>query len=628
MRRWYRGGWKDNRLHGAGTILDEDNGLVLFEGTFKCGKRQGVGKQFSPLKMKQSAAVTGVRKEKRKPTLVFRGDFVEDKKTGHGTYFYEEDGLLQYSGALLNGEYHGLGTTYFRARIKKKDDKTDDCDGCPHQREYVGPFRRGAYHGHGGQLFTRQGRLLHSGSFRDGKRHGYGRAFHQPRSATERNSTWPQHCSFVGRFEGRLKSVHRGLGVPHAGGGTLLLRDGRRFVGDFFDGATDPLHDATMFFPHDMWATPGAILPRLAYGRFDKTSVAWVAQHGQEPKGQVWRGRGHLDYKDGSFYRGPFRDGRPHGKAGLLTQRNLNQHQGRWNMGRCRPSTFSRLVVRRGFALVLSFYEYPSHIPNPPAAEREADRYCEFLDAHNFEIWREDNLNKLAVEHLLLEAQLHLNGRAQSHPDAPHDCLWVVTTGFARRPGTCVTTGDLKELPFFEDYLGDQVIPHLRAFPKFYVTQCSHAPRETRGWSDKPRAEEWNSHHVIKLIATRTGETTWDENDPGAKTVGHACATLTAAMAAAEASGLGGDMAGIDVAKAWLEPVETFVDTLHPFETVAASISHEPGESSLPRIQFLPAARLAAQDTKLLHASVRAMAAAIAGEAMVGAMELVARKHH
>jgi hypothetical protein len=470
---------------------------------------------------------------------------------------------------------------------------------------------------------------LHSGSFRDGRRHGYGRSFHQPRSAAERNHpAWPQCCSFVGRFEGRLKSLHRGLGVPHAGGGTLLLRDGRRFVGHFFDGATDPLHDANMFFPHDMWDTPGALLPRLASGRFDKTCVAWVAQHGREPAGQVWRGHGRLDYKDGSVYRGPFRDGRPHGKAGRLTQRDLNQYEGHWNMGRCRPSTFSRLVVRRGFALVLSFYEYPSHIPSPPAAEREADRYCEFLQAHNFEIWREDNLNKLAVEHLLLEAQLHLNGRAESHPDAPHDCLWVVTTGFARRPGTCVATGDLKELPFFEDYLGDEMVPHLRKFPKFYVAQCSHAPRETRGWSDVPRAEEWHSHHVVKMIATRTGETTWDENDPGAKSVGHACATLTAAMAAAETAGPGGDMAGIDVAKAWLEPVETFVETLHPFETVAASVSHGPGESPLPKIQFLSAERLAAQDAALHRAGVLAMAAAVAGEAMVGAMESVALKRH
>ena len=122
---------------------------------------------------------------------------------------------------------------------------------------------------------------------------------------------------------------------------------------------------------------------------------------------------------------------------------------------------------------MLSSYKFPSHILDPLTSEGEADRIENMLLELNFTVWREDNPRRSAVQNLLVEAAAYLNAAGQQ--GKPHDCLFVFTSGLCRRPGTVCCAGDMKEMPQWEEYLSDDIVPALRDYPKFYdlVQSCT-----------------------------------------------------------------------------------------------------------------------------------------------------------
>lgn len=636
--RWYQGGWRENRLHGVGTILSEASGHIVFRGRFDHGKRTGFGREFSP---------------DRQRKVLYRGEFDGDKKNGVGAFYWEDaeggpsDGRMQYEGELLNGRFHGQGTLYYRPTELRAKRRV----------QYRGPFKNGLRHGPKGAEFTGAGELLYIGGWRLGFRHGDGNAFHQ---------NWHGRLCFAGRFEigSRARLLHNkknkkersmqppgnaaastttaattnndsninngnttdrdivrtSAAVPHGGYGQLFLRDGRRFVGHFCQGATDPLFQGTMYYPPEV-----SVCHRIT-GNFDKTDARWVSGEATAaPKDQIWRGVGRTLFRDASLYEGHFRDsgnesqpgGRPHGKSGLMTLRNLNQRCGRWRRGTCTPATFSRLVVRRGFAIVLSSYKFPSHVPDPRTSEGEAEKIEDMLLGLNFTVWREDNARRAAIQNLLVEAAAHLN--AAYRQGTPHDCLFVFTSGLCRRPGTVCCAGDMKEMPLWEDYLSDDLVPALRDFPKFYVSQCSHAPRETRGWSMQPRLEECYSRNVYKLYSTRTGESIWDASAGSARFIDKFIETLESASVETAAQK---SFPGVRVIETIVRPVEAYMDGLAPFEFLKSQVP--PREEIQPRVQFLSKDQLQQRDREYLRRVIRARAEDVVGLALAEAM--VARR--
>lgn len=579
--RWYKGGWRENRLHGVGTILSESSGHTLFCGRFDRGKRDGYGREFSP---------------DRKRKVVYRGQFTNDKKTGVGAFYFEDesggpsDGRMKYEGAVKNGRFDGPGVLYHKpTEIRAK-----------RQVQYSGNFRKGVKSGYGAE-FNRKGEIIYAGYYRLDFPHGFGKAYHQ---------NWTGHLSYMGKFEVGSKED---VSVPHGGFGMLFLRDGRVFVSHFCMGATDPIYSGTMYYPE-------ASNCLRVTGRFDKTDVTWVSKTGIQPEKQIWRGRGRALFRDGSIYEGCFRDdgksvyqniSLPHGKYGLKTMRNLNQQSGRWRLGSCLEPTFSRLVVRRGFAIVLSCYEYPSHIPNPAASEHEADKFEELLLRFNFTVWREDNARRSAVQNLLVEAAAHLNAAAEK--GQPHDCLFVFTSGLCRRPGTVCCYGDMREMPFWEDYLSDAAVPPLRKYPKFFVSQCSHAPRETKGWSMQPRLEITRSKNVFQLYATRTGESIWDAGSGSAKFIDKFVEIFGSAS---QNSASKKSFPGIDIASQVIQPMETFMDELKPFEILKSKTPSD----ELPMIQFLTQEQIKQRDSEHLKRCIKAHAEDIVGAVVTSAI--------
>ena len=214
--RWYKGGWRDNRLHGVGTILSEDSGHIVFRGRFDHGKRVGYGREFS---------------EDRRRKVLYRGEFAQGKKTGVGAYYYEDvdggpsDGRMKFEGELRNGRFHGHGVLYFRPTELR----------AARCAQYRGSFKNGLKHGYGTE-FAKSGEVVYAGGWRLGFRHGDGIVYHQ---------NWNGRLCFIGRFEigSQAKLIakntmdeNKGAAVPHGGFGQLFFRDGRRYVGRFCQG--------------------------------------------------------------------------------------------------------------------------------------------------------------------------------------------------------------------------------------------------------------------------------------------------------------------------------------------------------------------------------------------------------
>ena len=87
----YEGDMKNGVPHGFGIIYDKQ-GKVLFEGTWKDGKRHGHGKESSTISY----------------DWVYEGDYVNDRMHGKGK-LTRSNGELIYEGDLQYDVYHGKG---------------------------------------------------------------------------------------------------------------------------------------------------------------------------------------------------------------------------------------------------------------------------------------------------------------------------------------------------------------------------------------------------------------------------------------------------------------------------------------------------------------------------------------
>ena len=297
FRKWYSGDWNVNRLHGVGSILNEDNGTTVFRGHFNNGKREGFGKQFSSNKLNQH--------------VMFRGNFHNDKKHGFGAVFYD-NGRLHYEGELMNGFFHGKGTLYHPVISHKKH--------ALKIKSFEGYFKKNLKSG-SGKEYDKFGNLLYEGNYLMNKRYGYGKAYHCS------NNHQQGKLSFIGRFENRLKTIANGCSVPHGGAGCLYLLNGIQFISsNFNDGCVDKYLQSTMIFPDG----------KIIFGKFHQMSLTWISLTGIEPIDDdvVWRGNGEIIWPNGNRYVGDFRNGQPHGiHNGILTTNGLDQFQGRWKLG-------------------------------------------------------------------------------------------------------------------------------------------------------------------------------------------------------------------------------------------------------------------------------------------------------
>jgi len=105
--------------------------------------------------------------------LVYKGEFVENKKHGQGVLTWPDG--RQYEGQFVNDEFHGQGTMSWP-------------DGC----KYVGQYANGQKEGKGTLLFPNDSKYV--GQFSKGKKHGPGMFFRA--DGTKKWSLWnmDQEC--------------------------------------------------------------------------------------------------------------------------------------------------------------------------------------------------------------------------------------------------------------------------------------------------------------------------------------------------------------------------------------------------------------------------------------------------
>jgi len=225
----------------------------------------------------------------------------------------QDDGMVIWSGACVNGRAHGHGMAEWRY-IEDDDWVT---------ARYEGEYRAGRRHGHGLSMMANGDR--YRGDYREGQRHGDG--VYIWASGDRYQGTWRD-----GKRRGL--GVWTGAGGHHYEGawqddlpnghGVWVWPSGDRYDGAFADGAPN---GTGIWLSHDGDRYVGEFRNGRAHGH-----GVWIGFNGDTHDGE-WRdnerqGYGIMSRVDGSRFEGEFVDDRPDG-VGICRDRS-----GAW--GRCR----------------------------------------------------------------------------------------------------------------------------------------------------------------------------------------------------------------------------------------------------------------------------------------------------
>ncbi|KAJ0399708.1 hypothetical protein ATCC90586_002701 [Pythium insidiosum] len=174
----YEGDWRNGRPHGRGVLVYDDALHVRYEGAFVEGQRHGYGE------MRYASG------------NVYRGDWVQDVKCGHGTMLW----MAPSAATSTSSSSTAAASTPSSTAVEK----------------YVGAWLADRPHGHGRHVWL-QGKQReknwYDGLFVDGRRHGRG-AFYYANGA---------------RYDGEWRD-----NVKH-GHGSFCYDDGRVWTGRFED---------------------------------------------------------------------------------------------------------------------------------------------------------------------------------------------------------------------------------------------------------------------------------------------------------------------------------------------------------------------------------------------------------
>ena len=85
--------------NGKAIEYDNYNDIIIFEGEFKQGKKNGKGKEYNS-----------------DGKMIYEGEFLYGKRHGRGKE-YDGDGLLIYDGEYSSNERHGKGKEYYKQRL-------------------------------------------------------------------------------------------------------------------------------------------------------------------------------------------------------------------------------------------------------------------------------------------------------------------------------------------------------------------------------------------------------------------------------------------------------------------------------------------------------------------------------
>ena len=181
------------------------------------------------------------------------------------------------------------------------------------------------------------------------------------------------------------------------------------------------------------------------------------------------------------------------------------------------------------------------------------------------------------------------------------------------RPGT-VSCCDVHDFPNPDEFLNDEFIPSLKGVPKLFISNCSHAPRDTKGWkSNRTFEETTTTKNIVQINATRNGNNAWDENDQGGSMVQCLCHEIEARCLASLKKS---PITGMDLNEL-LECLRFKSDLLLPFEDIVCKRINPTNT----KIQFVTATEIKKMDNDHLLTLIQANSQAIAQKVMLDVMK-------
>ncbi|MEF2243355.1 stalk domain-containing protein [Paenibacillus sp. IITD108] len=220
----YEGEVANGIPNGKGKLIHD--GELFFEGQFKNGKIEGIGKMY----------------DIDNPKSYYEGNFQNNRFHGDGKLIYDDggyhvgsydngmregngklysgDGKLSYSGMFKLDALHGAGTGYYNSY------------------KYVGEYAFGSFNGQG--KLSYQDQLIYDGTWVDGLR-DQGKIFYEGKLNYE-GTFWKDRPHGYGNFyDEQGKLTYRGQihTYQKMGVGIIYYADGKRYIGEVFDGLPD-----------------------------------------------------------------------------------------------------------------------------------------------------------------------------------------------------------------------------------------------------------------------------------------------------------------------------------------------------------------------------------------------------
>ena len=182
-----------------GKEYESKNKQLIFEGEYKNGKREGIGKEYN-----------------YKNSVIFEGEYKNGKREGKGKE-YNDDNKLIFEGEYINGKRNGIGKLFYKdGRVQFKG-------------EYIGGEKNGR-----GKEYYYGGGLRFIGHYLNGKRNGRGKEFLSGglvfRNILKKNKNKNNVLTFEGEY---LNGEKNGYGKEYYFNGNL------KFEGFFYHGFKD-----------------------------------------------------------------------------------------------------------------------------------------------------------------------------------------------------------------------------------------------------------------------------------------------------------------------------------------------------------------------------------------------------
>ena len=256
----YEGDFKNNEYHGKGKFT-YSNGDI-YEGDWKDGNKHGKGKMtYSNGDIYEGDWKDGIKHGKGKMTYsngdIYEGDWKNDMMNGKGKMTYHKGSI--YEGDWKNDRKHGKGKmTYTNGDMYEGDWKNDKGNGkgkytCANGEVYEGDWKDGKRNGKGTMTFATG--AIYKGDYKDGKKHGKGKltwadgaVYHGDWKDNDQNGKGTITFADGDMYEGDWKDGHR------TGKGKETYADGRMYEGDYqYD---DRNGYGVMFFKEKKYSFP------------------------------------------------------------------------------------------------------------------------------------------------------------------------------------------------------------------------------------------------------------------------------------------------------------------------------------------------------------------------------------